>query len=404
MYVPPVIVLDYETALTSGVPSVDYFRGDFRAVSAAFAWRREDGTIGSLFLQGEDAIADQLAQIQAQGVPIVVHNFQFEWGVTSYRFPGFESCIAYDTMRLTQVADNGGRTILRNPDRDVFDPIEYEEREGLGLVAAASRWLPEERKEHKAVYYAWLRENAGVKRGQEGANLHLLPREMFEAYNIEDAVVTLLLFEALTAEFTRLEYDWTLDHSLYKSTARHVAAAKGAGARVDVAALEAYARQVEAEIAGIEAAFRERFKEEIRRMEETNETVYVGACSTMMGRERRQAALLQDRSPIAFNLSSNKQLERLFVHILGIKPKFWTKAPYSNKPRVKEFVPQPSFKAAHLGTYGEGGELLVQRRRRLLVLQQTQALLKLAKYDGRWHPDIRACGTATGRMAGGGEA
>jgi hypothetical protein len=40
MYVPPVVVLDYETALLDGTPSVDYFREDFRVISAAAAWRR----------------------------------------------------------------------------------------------------------------------------------------------------------------------------------------------------------------------------------------------------------------------------------------------------------------------------------------------------------------------------
>jgi hypothetical protein len=29
MYRPPVIAFDYETALTNGVPSVEYYRGDF---------------------------------------------------------------------------------------------------------------------------------------------------------------------------------------------------------------------------------------------------------------------------------------------------------------------------------------------------------------------------------------
>jgi hypothetical protein len=400
MYKPSVIILDYETALTSGVPSVDYYRGDFRAVSAAFAWRRQDGSIGHLYLEGEDAIADQLAQIKAQSIPIVVHNFQFEYGVTAYRFPGFEGCIAYDTMRLVQVADNGGRQAAfgwQATDEGGLGetkPI----TSGLGLVASASRWLPEERKEHKATYYAWLREYAGVKRGQEGANLNLLPREMFEAYNIEDAVVTLLLYETLTAEFQVQGYDWTLDHNLYKSTARHVALAKGVGARVDVKGLAEYAKQVEAEIEAIEQAFRERFKAQIEPMEAAAHTAYCSEAKQEKTREKRRQGL-----PRRFNIGSNLQLKALFVDVLGVKPKFWTKAPFSNKPRVKEFVPQPSFKAAHLGTYGEGGELLVQRRKRLLVLQQTQALLKLAKFDDRWHPDIRACGTATGRMAGGGE-
>ena len=405
-FVPEVIAVDYETALTSGVPSTEYYRDDFRAISAAFAWRGASGELRSLYLEGEDEIRTFLERIKASGVRVVVHNFQFEYGVSAYRFPGFEACITHDTMRLAQVADNGGKLAAYQPQvltyDDMLDALEgggpKPHSTGLALVAATSRWLPEEWRDHKAPFHAWLREHAGVKKGQEGLHLTTLPPDMLEAYNVADAKVTLLLYETFVAEFARLGYDYTLDHELYKSTARMVSKAKGVGAAVDVAALQAYVAQVEAEIAQIEHKFLLRFSAEIHQLRAKAYAAYIDEVKTEKAKARRREA----PAP-RFNVGSNKQLKALFVDMLGITPKFWTKEPKAKpgKARKKEFVPSPSFKSAHLSTYGEGGELLRTRRKRMLVLQQARALLKLAAYDGRWHFDLRACGTATGRMAGG---
>lgn len=406
-YTPTVVAVDFETALLSGAPSVNYYRGDFRVISSAFAWRGADGELKSLFLEGEEETATFLQRIKDSGAAVVVHNFQFEYGVSAYRFPFFAECITHDTMRLAQVADNGGKAAAYKPQvvtfDDMLDALEGNGEKayhntGLGLVACASRWLPDEWKDHKAPYHAWLREHAGAKRGKEGFHLTALPSDMLEAYNVADAKVTLLLYERFAAEFAGLGYSPDMDHELYKSTARMVAKAKGSGARVDVAALKAYEAQVQAEIDAVERRFREHFAPQIERIEAAKHRTYVDGVKTAKAKERRQA-----EAPEPFNIGSNKQLKALFVDTLGIQPKFWTKPPKENpdKPRTKEFIPSPSFKSAHLSTYGEGGEMLRLRRKRLLVLQQTRALLKLAEYDSRWHPDIRACGTATGRMAGG---
>ncbi len=90
-----------------------------------------------------------------------------------------------------------------------------------------------------------------------------------------------------------------------------------------------------------------------------------------------------------FNVGSNKQLAALFVGKLKMTPKFVTK------------TGQPSFKSAFLSQWGEGGDMLKKRRKRLLVLKQCDSLLALSEYDGRWHVDLKACGTTTGRFAGG---
>jgi hypothetical protein len=413
-WLPEAIVLDFESALLNGEPSVEYYREDFRAISAAFAWRREDGTVKTKYTEGEDATRDFLHRIRAGGIPVIVHNFQFEYGVLAYRFPDYESVVSVDTMRLVQVTDNGGSKYastvqmpktfddLLDAAEDGGDVAAY--RAGLGLVASASRHLPDEWKEHKEPYHAWLRENAGVKKGQEGRNLTKLPPVLFEKYNVADAIVTLMLYETLVAKLAADGYDWNLDHTLYKGTAGMMALAKGQGLPVNRSALEAYVVDIEAELRGIQTAFRDKFAKEISEIEAARVDAYVLGLKTEKGRAKRQTEVdkgLPD--DLRFNVGSNKQLAALFLGKLKIAPKFWTKPP-KTKPgeeRKKEFVPSPSFKAAHLATYGEGGTMLRQRRKRMLVLNQAKALLGLSRHDGLWHFALKACGTATGRFAGG---
>ncbi len=46
--------------------------------------------------------------------------------------------------------------------------------------------------------------------------------------------------------------------------------------------------------------------------------------------------------------------------------------------------------------------MLVNVKKRGLVLTQNRTLSELSKLDGLWHQDFKACGTKTGRYAGGG--
>lgn len=404
-YEPSVVALDFETALTDGTPSTEYYRPDFRVIGVAFAWRKADNTISTLVLEDYDTILAQLLRIPTNCL-VVVHNFQFEFAVLKHMFPGIKLNLV-DTMRLAQVCDNGGKQMAYQPKVETYDelldaadgiPADSSHRAGLGLVACVSRFLPVEHHSHKEPYHKWLREHVGVRKGHEGAHLTSLPPNMLAEYNAKDAEVTLLLYEALTARLKDEAYDWGLDHRLYQSTATLVAGAKSTGVRVNVEALEAYKAMVEAEIAAIEEEFRSHFRESLEILESQMKNDYVYAVKTSKAQEKRL-----EEPAARFNLSSGKQLTKLFVEILGLKPQFWTKEPKlkPGKVRRKPFVPSPSFKSAHLSSYGTGGQILRARRKRLLVLQQTKALLKLAVYDGRWHPDIRAAGTATGRLAGG---
>ncbi len=413
-YKPAVVAFDVETAYTDGTPALEYYRPDFRVTSAAFAWRGEDGSIKTRYCEGELATKFILDRIAMDGTPAVVHNAQFEYGVVKYRFPGLESVVQIDTMRLAQVADNGGKLAQRYaPAPKTFeqqlDDLEGPEEKtttGLGLQACVSRWLPEEYHNHKEPAYKWLREN-GVAAGKEGMNLQLLPPDLMKSYNVADAVVTLLLYETLNKLFHDQGYDPSLDHALYLSSARRIAESKGRGAKVDREKLEAYAWVVSGQVYEIERAFRAKYLKPIEALEAEMREAWVGALTSERGRAERRRKLEEKPALVCFNVGSTKQLAALFTQKMGITPKFWTEESKASKsgraanPDKAAFKPSPSLKAAHLGTYGEAGDMLVERRKRLLVLKQCESLLELSKLDGRWHVDLRAAGTVTGRMAGG---
>jgi hypothetical protein len=393
---PEVIVMDYETALLDGTPSTEYYRKDFRIISAAFAWIGEDGRVVTKYREGEDAVRSYVHRIHGADIPLVVHNLQFEYGVTLYRCPGLESSVQIDTMRLVQVADNGGTRAHFEPKvqtyDDMLDAVEGDEDEpkqssGLGLVSAASRWLPAEYQSHKEPFYALIRERTGCKAGSEGKRLDALKPDELERYNVADAVVTLQLYLRLTAQFREDKYDWRLDHMLYRESAKRIASAKGKGIPLDLQQLSYYRADIKKELEAIADKFRAHFLVPILELEQEACSRWIDGPKTARGKEGRAEAVKSEQ--FLFNVGSNKQLAALFVGKLRMEPKFTTK------------TGQPSFKSAFLSQWGEGGEMLKKRRKRLLVLKQVEALIELGSYDGKWHVDLKACGTTTGRFAGG---
>lgn len=366
MYKPSVISFDYETT------SLDYWAPGFQLLSTAFAWRQENGQIKTLVTEGPDATADMLRRCVNYDIPLVCHNYCFEWSVTRKLFPDIPVRIEYDTMRLAQVYDNGG-----DGDKPRF-----------GLADVTGRILPEHAG-HKEPAYKWIRETLDVKKGKEKQYIKMLPKELLHEYNSADAIVTLLLYEHFERSFKDYGYDWRLDHKLYLHLCQHVSESKKRGIKVQRDQLEVYAGQIRQEIEEIDRKFKETFSKEISQIEEAKRKEYLQEPKTNRGRETRLRKISEEPGHCRFNPKSTKQLKELFVDTLGIKPQFFT-------PKGS-----PSLKAAHLHTYGEGGKMLANRNKRLLVLKQTESLLALSEADGRYHIDMKVTGTATGRAAGG---
>lgn len=415
MYKPPYLVFDYETEL-SGEASTEMYHPEFYISSCAFCWKDQKGEYKTHFISGPGTENKVRAFLEKSiGIPLVTHNEQFERAVTQCRFPGLDEKLNWhaDTMRLVQVFDNGGGEFQ-------FLPLTYDEQldfflaefdtgkdkvakktkkptqkfvGGLGLKNAAMRLLGVE--DHKKKAHAWLRENVeGCRKGNEGSFLHALPEDLLRDYNIADVITTARLYDFTTSEFSRLGFDWTVDHALYRSTLEHIVRAKIQGVIVK---REELAKNVEAlreEIRGIELGFAERFATEIRGVERNRLLSRIRKLKTLRGRKAYLKRLRTGDSElfadeIQFNVGSNKQLADLFVVELGMQPKFLTD------------TGQPAFRSAVLDQYGEGGTVLKTRRKRMLVLKQSEALLKLSEYDGKWHCDLKMAACSTGRMAGG---
>jgi hypothetical protein len=370
-----VFAIDFETN------SLNFWSPTFEVRSLAVSYRNESGELISRFT--ETNVYKWLKQLADKQVPVIVYNAGFELGVLNYCFPDIKLNIHADVMRLVQVFDCGTK------DYHVFlgdcedEDEEYEKRmeDGFGLKVAGPRILGDAFNDTHETAYAWVRSNLDVKRGKEGAFLGSLPGALLRDYNCGDTENTLKLYEKITQEFKRIDYDWKPDHLLYMNVTRLIVQSKARGVSVDREKLAAYVVQVEAEIKEIEQKFCNALAGPI---EEVQRLKLEEAKAKYKTEKGRAGAKVDD-----FNPGSNKQLTTLFVTVMK-QPVQFTSA-----------TGQPSFKKAHLHTWGDGGEILLARRQRMLVLKQAQNLLKLSEEDGRWHVGLKTVGTSSGRFAGG---
>lgn len=374
--------------------STEAYRKNFRVDSAAFTWL-ENGELKSAFVRGEDAVGHRLHLLGDK--QLLVFNAQFETLVALCRYPDLKLNITLDAQRLAQNYDNGGpddafETIIIEPENE-DDEATTKKRPltGFSLVKCSKRILGEG--DHKAEAHEWLRNHAGIKKGQEGANLDKLPHDVLERYNVADTEVTFRLANHCLNYFDEIGYDWRLDHGLYFGTLGYVAKTKQCGVAVNREQLAAYIEQVKKELDQIATDFLTKFAEPIQAVERAKLLEEIRNRKTLRGRKKYLKRIRSDaekwNDDIAFNVGSNKQLEALFVGVLGMQPTFFT---------AKE---QPSFKSSVLGQWGDGGLMLQKRRKRLIVLKQAEALLELSAVTGRWHLNLRMVGTSSGRMSGG---
>lgn len=412
---PEFAIIDYETVVGER-GSTEFYRHDFRVASMAATWPTATGFESAYFV-GEQAVRQFLTKCVDTGVRLSAHNIQFEMGVTMCRFPDLYPRINwyFDTMRLVQVYDNGGdKFAVEAPlslddmldmelgivEDDEQEPVSKKKKKpkpksiaGLGLKAALKRVL-RETLSHKDEAHEWLRANVdGCRVGNEGTFLSRLPDDLSRRYNVGDTEGAFRLFRFITERLHKVGYDWKFDHGLYLKSVRQIVGAKRVGVPVDRVRLNDYRKVVAKEIEEIELEFGRQFRNEIAAVERGRTLDAIRKLKTLRGRKnflrRYRMGTESAVKAVRFNVGSNKQLAALFVDQIGITPVFRT-----NKGA-------PSFKSALLSQWGSGGDILKARRKRLLVFKQVEALLALTAYDGRWHHDLRACGTATGRYSGG---
>ncbi len=407
------ISIDYETKDSRGA-SFEYFRKDFTIFSLSCCWR-DPKTKEPQFWFSTDPmrIAQKLASMARTQVPVIAHNLPYELACTKKCYPHINLNWHADTMRLTQLRDGGGdlfdAPVLTLEQEIAMELGEMNEKQvkrqwaktkGLGLEAAAFRYLSEKYQGHKKPAHDWLEENLGIKK-DHGRHLDRLPYDMLEQYNNADTLITLLLYESHVEYFKSQKFDWSQDWKLFINRADLMTSAHIKGIKINTEKLLDYIVEVEAEIAEMEAKFTKMFTKEIEILKE-NRLIHLWNHWTQQpktdrGRSNRRRKLESgemDDEWNSFNIGSSKQLTELFSKILGIEHQFET-------PKGS-----PSFKSSHLSQWitsdgRRGGDLLLNRKKRLLVLQQCCNVYLSAQHDGRTHPSIKISGTKSNRVAGG---
>jgi hypothetical protein len=371
------IALDIETLGPDGKSSFRWWKPGFSIQSLALSWRN-GFDIDSWFSMDPVTIEAALRRLAATGRPLIVHNLAFEKGVFETLYPDLQFNWFADTMRLGQLHDNGGDWRDQVFIGDILDEDESPDL-GLSLEAVASRVLQRDLHDHKAERDDALRA-MGI-RSKFGAHIHLLPGDILERYNIADTRITLEVFETLAPI---LDGIWQKDWPLYHNRTRLMNSAYRRGVKIDIDALERYVYEIDRDVDKIEAEFKSVHAENIRKWAE-----------------------MTGENEFSFNVGSNKQLKELFCGVLGMSAKHLTD---TGEKRVKEkeitfdeaAKQYPSFKSKHLATWGPTGEILIKRRKRLLVLSQALSTLWMAKDGGgRCHPEQRVAGTRTNRVSGG---
>lgn len=372
------IALDIETVDADGIASFRWWLPGFRILSLALSWR--DGfDVKSWFSTDHNEIKKALLRLEMTKARLVVHNLAFEKGVFDTHYPAYKLNWHADTMRLAQLHDNGGdwRDLVFN--NDVLDPDASPDL-GVSLEAAASRVLGKDLHHHKAERDQFLKETHGI-RSKQGGFIHLLPVGILERYNVADTTVTLDLYETLEPLLAEV---WPKDWELYLSRVNLMNKAYYRGILIDILRLEEYISRVDAEIDAIETQFITFHAENIKKWSQ-----------------------LFDSDAESFNVGSNLQLKQLFVGVLGIVGGHITE---KGEKLVKEGVitreqaltEYPSFQSKHLSDWGPSAEILLKRRKRMLVLSQAQSTLWMAEHGrGRIHCEIRVSGTRTNRVASG---
>jgi len=342
-----VIVLDFETS------GLQVWSPEVQVVTCAWAWR-EDGEIKTRFSPSLSHVTADLERLAGTQQEIAVFNVGFEALVMLCKFPNLRLNIAVDVMRLVQVYANDDSVM------------------SYGLKPSAERILGTEHGGWEKEIREWL-----ISNGHKPHEYHRAPYEILRRYNVGDVVATLRLYEHITEGFAHTGYDWRFDHSLYFSSARHVVRAQAAGVLVQREGLERYVEATQADLEANAAGFVERYADAVAEVEQR---------VTSKEQAKFKKKIVQR---VPFNIDSNTHREILFCDVLGMKPKFLTPGG------------SPSFKSEHLGTYGDAGKHLEDRKSRQIVLTQSKSLLALSEEDARWHVSLKMSGTSTGRFSGG---
>lgn len=334
-------------------------------VSIGLAWRNDAGEMQTYFTKGFQNIEAVLTRLAETQDKILVYNQSFEMRWFNYYWPHLQLNWHADVMRLVQLhgtsSDNANMTV---------------EIDGFGLKPAVTRILGKLPTAAEEIY-GWIHSNYKTTKAQAGQYLATAPDDILERYNLEDSIYTLELYEHLTAKFDRIKFDWTRDQDIYQGVVKELVSANLTGFPVRRADVQQYISDIEQETIELDNLFLSTYQQEILNVRE-------------LLRQKEQAKFkkkIVTELP-EFNPGSRQHLKMLLVDQLGVAPTIFSP------------TGEPSFKAAHMHLYGEAGKMLENRGKRQIIKAQAEALLRVSALDGKFHPELKTCGTITGRFAG----
>lgn len=380
------IALDYETS-AGGTGSPDYFREDFQVDSVALTWR-QDGALKSVFYDTPRQIRKALKALSDTQKPIIVHNYQFEVGVTNACFPDLNLNFQFDTMRMCFLRDGKGDG-GKNRKKDEYAAFMGKSNAlGVSLEKCAKRYLPRKYHNHKEEAHKWIETNLGVKK-YHGRYLDRLPRDIFERYNIADTEITYLLWEDCQEFFDAIGYSDRTDWQLYAVKKRLDALSFRRGFPIDRQGLLEYIIEREAEVGRILDKVREALGQEtLDKYEDLRIERAVSKLKTEKGKENARKRL-KESGEMKPNVNAGPQWSEMLVLYHGIKPvKFTDKG-------------KPSTGKDHLWQWGEVGKILQNKNKLKHALSQAVGIYLASERDGYWHPEIKPYTTVTNRIAGG---
>lgn len=393
-------VIDFETT------GLDMFKPDEEIKSMAVTYTKNN-EMCSKFLDSKEDIHKCLRYLDKTQLPVLVYNAQFEMLCLMCKYPELNINIAVDGLRFVQQE--------LPPREKAKGRREKGKKTEMNLKYATRYLLPKKYSNYEEPIKKWIIEHVvyldetGNSKKPNNTNwgrfLTKAPRDLLEAYNIADTENTLRLYKTILDNWDKEGYlqpnmDYIVfDHQRYLKRCKRFVKAKVKGVNVLSDKLKESVAHIDTEMSNLKDSFYQQHKEDIDKATEIKFqlTLQKGrdACKSEVGKAKwtpdNKAHL-----KVPFNFGSTQQLTQLFVGIQRQIPKIFT-----TDLKTGRKTSTPSFNKKHLKQF-KGTELLIKKSELNQASAQSNSLMQRIQYDGKWHIDVRAAGTVTGRTAGGG--
>ena len=386
-----VVSLDFETN------TLNMYEPTAKVVSVAIS-KYINGEIKSWYVDDPAKIKSLLKKLEKEQAPLLVYNYSFEALVMLTQYPDIKLNFQVDLLRLVQQ-----------------EATQWTEK-SFSLKVAVRKLLPEKYHGYENKLKDWIKQNIlytdvyGNKKSPNedtwGRFINRAPDELLKEYNTIDTIVPILIYEKLWNKWLIEERkglqddegytleEMSFDHIIYLKKCERLAKAKIRGIKIDIYGLLCAFHSTKNKIIKNKKDF---YKQHAKGIEEVQKRKVRALLREKMKKLKSDAGRarwtlefatkhIAEKDP--FKITSGKQLAMLFVNVYKQEPKFFTE------------TNQPSFKADFLHQW-KGAEILQEKGKLNQAFKQIRNIIYLSYKTGVFHPDIKAAGTVTGRLAGG---